>query len=232
MAPAPSRSRTSLVIGVVVAAVVAVAAVAAWVATRGDDDEEDGDAPAECLYTPSSVPAVPPGDGGEFGTVDVEGEWLVPWRDANDPCIGQPVPTVRGEDYAGNPVAITPGLDGPMMIVVMAHWCPHCNNEVPLLVEWGESGQVPENLTVVGVSTAANADREHFPPSEWLAEEMRWSWPVIADDQIQTGAAALGTPGYPYLMFVDADGNLMARASGELPISEVQRLADAAAATA
>ena len=43
---------------------------------------------------------------------------------------------------------------------------------------------------------------------------------------------AVGTTGYPFIMFVDADGNLMFRISAELPIEDVQTLADQAAATA
>ena len=94
-----------------------------------------------------------------------------------------------------------------MMIVVMAHWCPHCNDEVPKLVEWGESGDVPDGLQVVGISTAAREDAPNFPPASWLADDMGWEWPVLADDEEQTAARAVGTTGYPFIMFVDADGN-------------------------
>ena len=204
-----SRSRTPLILGIVLA-VVAVVAIVAVVATSGDDDEADA---CPALDTPGSDSVTV----GGFGLPQGEG--------ADDPCIGRPVPALGGEDYAGNPTTITPDADGPMMIVVMAHWCPHCNGEVPLLVEWGESGNVPDGLQVVGVSTASQAGGEHYPPSTWI-EEMGWEWPVLADDDEQTAAAALGTTGYPYLLFVDADGNVMFRESGELPIEDVQTLAD------
>jgi len=222
------RSRTPLILAIVLA-VVAVAAIAAFAVTRG----EDGNDSAECPVTPP-----PTEDGNDsasgqiFRNVSVEGDWLVEGVSPDDPCVGVKVPTVEGEDYADNPTAIAPGQDGPMMIVVMAHWCPHCNREVPLLVEWGQSGDVPQNLHVVGVSTAAREGTDHFPPGTWLADEMGWTWPVIADDEAQTAALALGTPAYPYLMFVDADGNLMGRVTGERPIEEIQQFADATAATA
>ena len=61
---------------------------------------------------------------------------------------------------------------------------------------------------------------------------MKWTWPVLADDEPQTAARALGTTGYPFIMFTDADGDLMFRISAELPIEDVQTLADQAAATA
>ena len=60
---------------------------------------------------------------------------------------------------------------------------------------------------------------------------MSWTWPVIADDEAQTAAAAVGTTGYPFLMFVDANGDLMFRVAAELSIEQIQQLADQAAAT-
>jgi len=209
-----SRSRTPLVLGIVLA-VVAVVAIAAVALTSGSDD--DGDAA---------------GDAPVFGVVTVEGDPLPEGGYPDDPAVGSPVPVVRGTDYEGVATAIEPGTDGPMMIVVMAHWCPHCNDEVPKLVEWGASGDVPDGLQVVGISTAAREGTPNFPPASWVADDMGWEWPVIADDEEQTAARAVGTTGYPFIMFVDADGNLLFRVSAELPIEDVQALADQAAATA
>jgi cytochrome c biogenesis protein CcmG/thiol:disulfide interchange protein DsbE len=211
-----TRSRTPLLIAIVIA-VVAVAAIAAVVLSRGDDDGEAGGAPAATGA---------PGSGDEaYGTVSVEGDALPPGEGSDDPAAGSEVPAISGTDYAGTPTAVTPGDDGPLMIVVMAHWCPHCNREVPLLLDWKASGDVPEDLRVVGVSTAADDERPNYPPAEWL-QGLGWDWPVIADDQEQTAAVALGTTGYPYLVFVDASGAVVARVSGELPIEAVQQLAD------
>ena len=61
---------------------------------------------------------------------------------------------------------------------------------------------------------------------------MKWTWPVIADDEDQHAALAVGTTGYPFLVFVDADGKLIRRVSGEVPIETIQQFADEAAATA
>ncbi len=207
-----SRARTILIIAVV-AVVVVVAGIVAIIVTSGGDDDSGG--------------AV------EYGTVTVTGEPLPQGEGTpDDPDAGKPVPTIAGADYNGKKVTIAPGKDGPLMIVVMAHWCPHCNREVPLLVQWQQSGKVPEGLDVVGISTAVNPDRDHYPPSTWLSETMKWTWPVIADDEAQDAALAVGTTGYPFLVFVDAKGNLIRRVSGELPIDVIQQFADEAAATA
>ena len=58
---------------------------------------------------------------------------------------------------------------------------------------------------------------------------------AVAGDRRRRGAdrrAALGTTGYPYMVFVDAAGNVVARVSGELPIEDIQQLADVTVATA
>ncbi|MET0145152.1 MAG: TlpA disulfide reductase family protein [Ilumatobacteraceae bacterium] len=218
------RSTTPLVIGAVVVLVAVVALVAVLVSGSGDGDDATG----------SSSPTSASGSSGPtsaYGIVTVEGAPLPRGEAPDDPSVGDTVPTLRGEDYAGASTAIVPGQDGPLMIVVMAHWCPHCNNEVPKLIEWGASGAVPDGLQVVGVSTAASDEAPNFPPGEWL-QDLGWDWPVIADDADQTAAQALGVTGYPFIMFVDATGDLMFRVAAELPIDDIQRLADAAAATA
>jgi cytochrome c biogenesis protein CcmG, thiol:disulfide interchange protein DsbE len=211
-----SRSRTPLVLAIVLA-VVAIVAVAAVVLTSGEDDDAE---------TSSTVPDA---TGGEV-TVAVSGTALAPLPDeAGDPAVGVAAPTLSGTDYAGNAVAVEPGTDGPMMIVFLAHWCPHCNAEIPVLQQWEEQGGIPEDMQVVGVSTAVSAERPNYPPAEWLAE-MGWAWPVLADDAELTAANAYGVTAFPFITFLDAGGNVTARASGELPIETLQELADATVA--
>ena len=202
--------RTPRIIAVVVV-VVAIAGLVAVLVTRGGGDDKAG-------------------NDITYGTVHVDGAPLPAGEGELDQSIGSTVPTISGTDYAGKPMTIAPGKDGPLMIVVMAHWCPHCNNEIPKLIEWKKSGNVPDGLRVVGISTAAVAGTPHFPPGEWL-RALGWDWPVIADDPDQTAAVAVGTTGYPFIMFVDADGKLISRTSGEMPIEEVQQWADETAAT-
>jgi cytochrome c biogenesis protein CcmG/thiol:disulfide interchange protein DsbE len=212
-----NRSRTPLVLGIVLAVVV-IAGIAAVALTSGGDDDE----------TSSTVP---PGTGGGTATVEVQGDSLPAGEGPSDPAIGTAAPALTGSDYTGAPVAITPGADGPMMVVFLAHWCPHCNNEIPVLQEWAAQGGIPEGLQVVGVSTAVSAERPNYPPDAWLAEK-GWEWPVLADDGELTAANAYGVSAFPFLTFIDADGNVTQRVSGELPIDELQVLADAAVATA
>ena len=93
------------------------------------------------------------------------------------------------------------------MLVFLAHWCPHCNREVPRLVAWQADGMVPEGLDVIGVSTGSPRARTNYPPSAWLAE-LDWQWPVLADSTDHQAAAAYGLPGFPYFVIIGADGTV------------------------
>ena len=231
----PTRSRTPVVIGAVLA-LVAILAVAAVVLSGGGDDEET----AVVTPTDGAPAGSATGDGGgaSSGAVDplaavvtVEGTALVPLENpGDDGAVGAVPPTVRGTDYDGRPVEIVPGAGGrPQLVVVVAHWCPHCNAEVPQLVEWRDSGEIPDNLDIVAISTAASPDRPNYPPGEWLAGE-DWQWPVLADDTPSdpqtppSALAAYGVSGYPFFTLLDADGRVVARRAGEVPIDELAEL--------
>ena len=49
--------------------------------------------------------------------------------------------------------------DKPTLLVFLAHWCPHCNREVPELIKLNDAGGIPADLDVIGISTASHPDR-------------------------------------------------------------------------
>ena len=217
-----TRSRTPFVIAAVLV-VVAVAAVLAIVLTRSSDDADDGASPT------TSAPATDGGDEVVYGTVTVEGAALPEFTGEPDSAIGTEAPTLMGTTYDGTPMEIVPGEGGPMMVVFLAHWCPHCNEEVPLLLEWRDSGGIPDELQIFGVSTAVNEERPNFPPAAWLAD-VDWDWPTLADDAELSAFTAYGGTGFPYFVVLGADGTVRARNGGELPIEALDALVQAALA--
>jgi cytochrome c biogenesis protein CcmG, thiol:disulfide interchange protein DsbE len=208
-----SSSRTPLVIGLVVAAVVVIGLI---VIVLGSGD--DGETASTTIPAPVETDGTDDGDGadggdevddrlppamvGEVRPVTVEGEPLPSFTGGDDPALGMVPPTIDAEDYTGFIHTISPDTADPVLVVFLAHWCPHCNNEVPRLIQLQQEGRLPADLRVVGVSTAVNAQQPNFPPSQWLAGR-EWPFEVLVDGIDADGAFkasnAYGVDGFPFV---------------------------------
>jgi len=204
--PAGARSPESEKGGVpivgIVFGVVAVILVAAIVLTGGGTDEE-----------------------ARYGTVEVIGENLAPYpvnlaSIGDDPAIGSTIPTLDGEDLEGNAMSVS--ADGVAQgIVFLAHWCDHCQAEVPRVTDWIETTGGMEGVDIVSVTTSINPLRDNFPPDKWLERE-NWPADVLLDDEAGTAHVAFGAGGFPYWVFVDAGGKVVARTAGQLDIPTLE----------
>jgi len=139
-----------------------------------------------------------------------------------DPAIGTAMPLVEGAGFDGRPVTVGGPTDGPTLYVFLAHWCPHCNDEIPELIELENRDGIPEGVNVVAISTAVDETRPNYPPSDWLVDK-NWpsQWPVMADSVESTSFVVNGGGGFPYLVIADADGNVLDRASGAKSAEEL-----------
>jgi cytochrome c biogenesis protein CcmG/thiol:disulfide interchange protein DsbE len=201
---APKRSGSGAYVALIVAALVVVVAVIAVVVTRSGSDSNASAA------------------GPQTYPVTVTGDALPTMPDSGtDAAIGKVAPTLTGQSlFDGTPLTINPGDGKATLVVFVAHWCPHCQREVPLLVQWMSSGQKPADLDVVAVSTANNLSDQNSPASAWLQRE-NWPTPVLADSSDDVAAQAYGLPGYPYLVVLGTDGTVKARTSGELSLADL-----------
>jgi len=167
----------------------------------------------------------------EQGPVEVSGEPLQPMPRVDgfvvpfelDPAVGSTPPTLEGQDFEQGEVSIDPADGRAKVVAFLAHWCPHCQAEVPRIQDWVDDGNLPEDVDLYAVSTGVQADGANYPPSKWLDRE-GWTGDILLDDPDGTAANAWGLTGYPYLVFVDSDGKVTRRASGELPIEDFAEL--------
>ena len=159
----------------------------------------------------------------EFNSVEVSGDPLPQYSDStSDTAIGMTAPTLTGKGFTGNTIVTSPGA--PTLLVFLAHWCPHCQREVPLLVQWNRDGLVPSGLDVIAIATSSDPASPNFPPSEWLArEEFPPLWPVMTDSGEKTAANAMGVSGFPFFVLLDSNGKVALRISGEI---EMQALTE------
>lgn len=157
---------------------------------------------------------------GQTQPVTVVGAPLPTTQDfSDDPAIGMDAPTLEGFDFAEDEV-VYDFSDGPTLLMFFAHWCPHCNRMIPVLEEWKASGQMPEELKVLAVSTSVKPTEEHFPPSAWF-RDLGWTSPVMADSDSNTAAKAFGVSGFPYWVVVGADGKVKVRNAGEVSLDQI-----------
>jgi cytochrome c biogenesis protein CcmG, thiol:disulfide interchange protein DsbE len=230
-----ARSKTPLIVGAVVAAVVLLGVIVAFTAGNGDDDNGGADDVSTTVGPPIDGvdERLPPAMVGEVRPVEIEGDPLPLFTPGGaDPALGRVPPTIIGEDYTGFTHQISPDTADPTLVVFLAHWCPACNEEVPVLIRLRDEGRLPENLQVFGVMTGVAPDRPNFPPSRWI-EQMGWPWSVVADNidfdrEVFVAADAYGLSAFPYLVVIN-DGVVTSRWSGSLPIDELEARINAAA---
>lgn len=161
---------------------------------------------------------------GQVQAVTIDGTALPQHADSgDDAAVGETAPTLRGHTFTGEPITVGGPSDQPSIVVFVAHWCPHCQAEVPRLVEWRADGTIPEDVRLVAVATATDENQPNYPPQAWLEGE---DWPddVMADSAGDDAAEAYGLDAYPYFVALNADGTVAARGSGELDQQGIEDL--------
>ena len=210
--PPPRRRLPVIPLAIGVIALLAVVAVVA-ASLAGDDGDGGGGA----------------GEVREVRAVTATGAPLVLLGDGSDAALGQPAPKLVGARFDGSPLRIE--ADGrPKVLVFLAHWCPHCQREVPVLADWLDANGVPDDVDVYGVATGTSSDRPNYPPSAWLTRE-GFTPPTLVDDAEGTAASAFGLSAFPFFVALDTDGRVAARASGELTTAQWEALLARAAAS-
>jgi thiol-disulfide isomerase/thioredoxin len=171
----------------------------------------------------SSVP--PSAGGGASGvpsakTPVISGAPLPDFQGpTNDPAVGMRAPEVEGADFDGEPVEIK--ADGrAKALLFLAHWCPHCQAEVPVVQGWASAGGIPDDVDVISIATASDPSAPNYPPDAWLERE-GWTLPVIVDPT-NSVSDAYGLTAFPFWVFVDPDGNVRGRASGEMSVADLE----------
>ena len=99
--------------------------------------------------------------------------------------------------------------------------------EIPEILKLRNQGDLPDNLNIIGISTAVVEDRENYPPSEWIVEK-DWTWPVLADTIDAEAFQLYGGTGFPYTVILNSDGSVKARTSGSSSAAEIKDWIDAA----
>ena len=160
---------------------------------------------------PESTPSSPAQERFEIGTVEIIGEALPP-----DESVGHVAPGFKAQpNTSGEMIEIQPDDGTIRLIGFFAHWCPHCQREVPRVAQWLNENGLPNGVEVVAISTSVREGTPNYPPSEWFEAE-NWPTQVLVDSPEKTIAEAYGLTGFPFWVLVDGEGIVVHRSSGEL----------------
>ena len=150
------------------------------------------------------------------GEISVVGDSLPQYAGENDDnvALGLAAPTFSAPDQYSEIFQLEKNGNSKALLF-LAHWCPHCQREVPVVQRFIDSNGVPPGIDVIAVATSIDRGRDNYPPQEWLQRE-GWSETQIYDLDREIGEA-YGLNAFPYWVFLDKDLNVLARRTGNLP---------------
>jgi thiol-disulfide isomerase/thioredoxin len=106
--------------------------------------------------------------------------------------------------------------------MVWAHWCPHCQNDLPALATFLDAaGSDFPHVRVVTITTSIDDTRGN--PLVPYLDASQFPFPVLVDPDGRL-AASLGTPAFPFWVITGPDGQVLLRQPGEFGADQLGNL--------
>ena len=123
------------------------------------------------------------------------------------------LPDFSLNNLQGQTTPVSTWAGRPLVINFWATWCAPCRREIPLLMtlagEWASQG----NVAVIGVAVDHRTEVARF------AEQLKIGYPLLIGEQDALDVAAkfgMGSPAFPFTVFTDRRGEVVALFVGEL----------------
>lgn len=178
-------------------------------------DQKVDDLASDSLVAPSAsgasaavAPSVPAG-------------YLPPFEQGQpDAALGMVLGDVTGVEYYTETEMTVDPTDGTARAwLIWAHWCPHCQRELPPLSNWYvENADLYPNVELISVSSSIDPTRGN--PLEPYLDELQLPFPTILDPDLSL-AEQFGLSAYPFWVFTAGDGTTLLRIAGFLEIDQV-----------
>jgi thiol-disulfide isomerase/thioredoxin len=157
-------------------------------------------APEAAFTVPAGVAGAP--DPKENSELQAASHAVIPAR----------LPDFSLDDLRGKPTSIAAWRGKSLVINFWATWCAPCRREIPLLktlaADWAG-----RDLTVIGIAV------DHADKVREFAGQFKIDYPVLIGEQDALEVAAkfgMETPGFPFTVFTDRRGEVVALFVGEL----------------
>ncbi len=140
-----------------------------------------------------------------------------------DAALGMVLGEVAGiEYYTETEMTVNPADGTARAWLIWAHWCPHCQRELPPLSDWyAENADQYPNVELISVTSSIDPARGN--PLEPYLDELQLPFPVIVDPDL-TLAEQFGLSAYPFWVFTAGDGSTLLRIAGFLEIDQVAEI--------
>jgi peroxiredoxin len=204
-------------------ALAAVAIYTVWVLAgrwQAAPGQPRGDAGQPAADPPAAIAAREPGAAEPAG---------VPEPGNQAVRIPDRLPDFTLGDRDGKPTAISAWRGKSLIINFWATWCAPCRREIPLL-ESIDAAWSARNVAVIGVAVDRRDEVLAF------ARQFHMTYPLLIGEQDALDAAAavgVSSPVFPFTVFADRRGEIVAifigelhRPQADLILREVERLDD------
>ena len=123
---------------------------------------------------------------------------------------GTRAPDFTAETVDGNGISLGGGDYDATMLVFFATWCPHCQNEAPIISDMEEEY---ENLRII-MAGIDNTQGDNPQEVRGFVDEYGISSPAVYEPSL---GVEYQVSGYPTVYFIDGGGEIVAANSGEAP---------------
>jgi thiol-disulfide isomerase/thioredoxin len=166
--------------------------------------------------------ASPVASGASAADAPVEQTGSLPLFEQGQPdaALGVTLGDVVGHEYyTDSDLTFDPSDGTPRAWLIWAHWCPHCQRELPALSDWyAANGDDYPDVELVSITSAIAPDRGN--PLEPYLDELQTPFPVLVDSDSSL-AQQLGVNAFPFWVFTAGDGTTVLRVAGYLEVDQV-----------
>jgi thiol-disulfide isomerase/thioredoxin len=158
----------------------------------------------------------------DTGIVTVNSGTDLPAFVSPDPAVGETIADFTAQTQSGETFnSFETGV--ARIYSLFAHWCPFCQTELPIVSDWLATANLPSDVEYVAISTAVDSTLDNYPPSTWFETE-GFGGTVVVDSAQDRLFNLFRTPGFPFLVAVDASGTVVERISGEVTTEKLDQL--------